>query len=422
MLTGMFWSILGTGSGRALAVATSVVAARLLDAEGLGRLGLIQTTATMGAAVAALGFSATVTRHLAAYRNADSRRSADLLRLAHVATLAGSLVSVAGVLTFRRGLSLRLFGDAGLEAAIVSAGVLLAGVAFANLQIAVLAGLERFRDVARASAVQGLINFPAVLIGSRIDGFVGAAWGIAAASLGSAVFNQVLVARALESEGIRVGWRLSLRGIDELWQFSGASAATNLIVLGTNWASMLLLARSDAGFAEVGVFVVALQLRTALMYLPSTASLPMLSVLSDLFSRGESEQVGRLVRAAVAVALSVSIVGAVATIAAGPWLLRAYGESFTGHGLVLGAMMVSTVPMAVSSVLGQVALSSGGIGVGVLACAVWATALLAIAATTIDSMGALGLAVAHAASYPLQMGVLAMGLPRELRWPWRRPR
>src|SRR5688572_30109430 len=94
---GAFWSLAGTALSRVLALAASVVTARILGKADYGAFGVLSSTVMTFQAFASLGLSMTATKYVAELRVKDKQRTGDILALSAVVSTAAGLLS-AGLL------------------------------------------------------------------------------------------------------------------------------------------------------------------------------------------------------------------------------------------------------------------------------------------------------------------------------------
>src|SRR5438270_13461840 len=81
---GVFWSFAGTALARTLALAASVVTARLLGKQGYGEFGVVNSTLLTLQTFASVGLGATATRYVAELRAKDPERAARILALSAI--------------------------------------------------------------------------------------------------------------------------------------------------------------------------------------------------------------------------------------------------------------------------------------------------------------------------------------------------
>src|SRR5664280_450460 len=81
LLRGAFWSMAGTMVSRALALAASVLAARIIGKTVYGELGIIQSTVGMFGALAGFGMGTTASKFVAELRGKDPAKAGRIIAL-----------------------------------------------------------------------------------------------------------------------------------------------------------------------------------------------------------------------------------------------------------------------------------------------------------------------------------------------------
>src|SRR5262249_35414367 len=147
-------------------------------------------------------------------------------------------------------------------------------------------------------------------------------------------------------------WRDCWSELGMLWRFSLPALLCGVMTTPTMWAASSILVNQHNGYAEMGVFSAAYQWRTAVAFLPSLLTPPLLSMLS---STGVEDM--RTFRKLLGVNLLLSFVlstsAAVGIILCSPWILRGYGPGFTSGVPVLAMLTMGAVISSTSAVIGQ---------------------------------------------------------------------
>src|SRR5438445_7766115 len=97
---GVFWSLAGTALARVLALAASVITARILGKQGYGELGVVNSTLLTLQGFASLGLGATATKYVAELRGKDSERAGRILALSATISGASGLLGMAVLWAF----------------------------------------------------------------------------------------------------------------------------------------------------------------------------------------------------------------------------------------------------------------------------------------------------------------------------------
>src|SRR5204862_3545436 len=90
---GAFWSLAATALSRALALAASVLTARLLGKAGFGEYGVLSSTVLTFQAFSSLGLAMTATKYVAELRHVDRARTGRILGLSVVVSTGAGLLA-----------------------------------------------------------------------------------------------------------------------------------------------------------------------------------------------------------------------------------------------------------------------------------------------------------------------------------------
>ena len=93
---GAFWAIVATGASRVLALATSIIAARIVGREKFGEWGVIQSTVVLFGTLAGLWIGSDHDQHIAEFRRTDPIRAGRLMGLCLLLGLVSGII-ISGV-------------------------------------------------------------------------------------------------------------------------------------------------------------------------------------------------------------------------------------------------------------------------------------------------------------------------------------
>jgi O-antigen/teichoic acid export membrane protein len=393
---GTFWSLTGTLVSQGLQLLAAIVAARFLGKTGYGELGIIQSTAAMFGAFASLALGLTATKNIAEFRKQDPDRAGRVLGLTVVAgVLSGAIIGLA-LVAFARPFSARVLSAPGLTGVLRLSALLVLLTTVNGVQIAALTGFEKFADVAKVSAVRGITSFPAIVIGTWLWGLWGAVGGMVTMAAATWVASEILMHRACATAGVKVHYIENHSEWPLLWTFSFPVVLSMVIVYPVMWLGNALLVNRPGGYAEMGVFNAAWQLSNVIIFLPRILNQVLFPILSNLYS--SRSQARKLFLASLGVVSVISLVVALPLILFSPSFMRAFGTGFEGSWRILVFLALSSIFMALASVVDVVIWSSGRMWVSFFLKLVWG-GLFISAALILLEYGAEGLSLAYLGSY-----------------------
>lgn len=399
---GAFWSLCGAIVSRGMMLLAFILVARTLGREIYGEFGIIRSTVNMFVVFAGFGLGLTATKHVAELRTTDPSRAGRIMALSDLFAMGSGAITAIGLLIFAPWLAQHTINAPHLAGELRIGGIILFINAVNGAQTGSLAGFEAFKAIAKINLGVGLSAFPLLVGGAHFGGLRGAVCALAV----NMVINWLLNHLALRKEIARHKVSFSYKGcIIEwpiLWQFSLPAALSSSMVIPVMWACNAILVNQPGGYVQMGLFDAADQWKLATLFIPTTAGRIVLPMLSNLHSLNDQRTYQKVLKLnillngglALAVALPISVLA--------PWIMRSYGEGFEHGKWVLVFLALTSVLMAVNSVIGQAIASKGRMWIGMLFNALWAGALLIFSFVLLrQNYGAMGLAFGNFVAYLL---------------------
>lgn len=396
---GAFWSTVGAVVFQSLMLLISIIAARLLGKEQFGQYGIIIATVGMFNVFAGFGLGTTATKFVAEFRQEDPERAGRIIGMSTVTAIVTGGIATILLFGFAPTLAERTLAAPELSSMLrLACGLIFFG-AVNSSQIGALAGFQSFRSIARINLFSGLLSFVCVTSGMLLFGLVGGLAGqVLALALACLVSNY-----ALHKEAHRFGVVPQYSGCGEerglLIKFSLPAVLCGLMVSPVTWACSAILVNQTNGYAEMGIFNAANSWQKAILFLPSCIggiALPMLSELhtnSDRIQYRQALKYNLIVNSAAAL-LAFAFVAAFSQI-----IMKTYGAQFASGYLVLIILSLSSVMIAVGSVVGNVLASKGRMWTGFTFNLCWAVIMLMLAFYMVPKYGAMGLAITNLIAY-----------------------
>lgn len=335
---------IGLSSGSAVIVQGTtlllvVFLSNLLGPSGLARFAVTQNTVTAISSVAQAGLSLTASTYIAKYHFRDDSLTRQILRLCLGVTLVLGCV-VAGILALGSNLiATEIYGDGKLANMVLIAAATLPFAAVVLTQNGVLNGFARYKSQFWTAVVSSAILLAAAGLGAVFWGAMGSALGFAGATLVRATILWRVIALHVPSPAAK---DFSLR---ETWSrirnFAIPAGLAGLTLTPSTWlASALLL--NFRGLEELGVFLAALSIRSAVSFLPQqigTTFLPYFLRLDGNSGVNESYYFGRILALMTGVAVIVSVPIALFS----PYILSVFGSEFIAGSTILNCLLLGVV-------------------------------------------------------------------------------
>lgn len=397
------WNIVGGAASRSASLIGSFFVARTLGETGFGQLGMLLTTFTMLGVFASFGLGTTATRFISLCRLQEPERAGRIATFAPAAAGLISLLAVVLVFWSAPWFAKVALNDATLTPMVRWAAPLLLLAALQDATQGILAGLESFRTLARATAVAGCSVAAGMVSGALVGNLRGCLIGMLVGMTAGYLFTAVSTRVELREKGIPLnpdGW---MRELPNLWQFAVPAVLAASVVGPVNWLAMALLAHQPGGYPQLGIFSAANQWRNAILYVPTLAAAAGLPILTHLWKNTSQTEYLRLIRLKMLLGFVTSMAVAVPVAVAAPLIMAGYGSGFSEGALVLVVLAGAAVVLATLTMIGQALISEGRMWTGLLLNSLWAIVLLATAFRWIPTQGALGLAWANLAAFGVHL-------------------
>jgi len=416
LLRGSSWSLVGSVVTGLLQLLLGVVLARELGREGYGQFSMALTTASTAFMTIGMVVGLLATRQIAA---SCSVAPVEAGRASAFAVVVGWCSGVLLALCLWLGsghLSRAIVGNEDLRDFLVISSLIVVPSVVALAQQGVLAGLERFHEIAVLKAGSWLlIVLASYILAARFD-VTGALMGFFIGSAVTALFGWYLVRRGCRVVGIP--FRLtqgSFGAGSHVWRDSIPVLLSNAIGMPMLWYTNVLLASAPGGLNEIAVVNAAMSWRNALLLLPNVICQSLLPVLSSIWHQKNGQNAARtLILRAVGGVGVVSLIVAAAIAVASPKIMSAYGAAFAAEYFTLILLMVSAVAASIASVLGIVLFVAGRFWESLwLNLATNLVLILFVAA--LRGHGAEGFALGYAVTFCLHAVVASLYVRRLMR-------
>ena len=397
VVSGGLWYVASYAIPQGYTLIVSIVAARFLGPDGMGRQSFIAFVAITTTTVLSSSMYTAVMRYIG---ETAGRGRAELLkgllwwawRVEGVAALLGG-----GVLGVSAALGARPQGAWAFAAVVTAVGIL------HTVPTAVLIGLQRFRRAAVVGLVTGFVGTPAVAIvlwqgggitgmfaTEAVVGILNLAWTgtLARRSLGAVERDTHHEPEPRELGTLR-------RSVGRFALLSSLGVFLQLIV-GTR--SEFFFLAHYSGDAQIAFYSIAYSAVAALRLLPQALANSTAPAFATLFGAQAFDRIrsgySRSLRLLVIATLPLTA----AALALGPELIEeVYGRNYAGAGTPVRILLAAFPVIALSSLANSLLAGFGKIRVPLAANAIAAAVDLGLAALLVPSLDARGAAIANAA-------------------------
>ena len=407
--TGIAWNLVGAAFNQGSTLVVNIIVANLLGRETFGEYAVIQSTLATTASIAAFGTGYTATKYLAEFRSTDKPRAGRIMALCSVTSATTACIAALVLLIGAPWLAANALKAPHLASALMIA----AAVAFFNVmnwyQMGALSGLESYRALGVGGIISGSLYLAICTVAAYLGGLTGVLIGVAT----SAFIQWLLLNWLLRRESARQGIVSQYRDIGQegtiIWKFALPTALPSFTTMPALWLASVFLVRQADGYTQMALYSAANNFRIIVLFLPNIVNNVGMSLLNYQKGLRDEDRYRKVFRANMALTVGSVVMGALAVVLFGPFLMGVFGKSFSQGFPVLLVLMLATLPEALWYLMSQVISSHEKMWslflVGILprdACMVLLAYLLS------SRGGAVGLASAYTISWLLALVVAIM--------------
>src|SRR5437667_2502202 len=404
MRDGTLVSLAGSVVSKIVGALTAITIARLLGPTDLGVYAILASV--MSVATVAAGFSSqrAVVKYTAGLSSTHPESIPQLYETAWTLSVFGG-VTCAGVLFLvAPWLANEVFRLAQLRDLVWIASLSLIISAPAIPIWASLQGFQQFGQLnARAialSAMNAAVVIPAVVLW----GLRGVAISFPLVSMLSLWMNWRLGRRLFSEYQFTLRLRPSRVWVRKVLGYSLPAFGAALVAAPAFAVANSLLAL-NAGFTQLGLFLAAASLSDYLLFLPTTISISMVPIVSEL-SENQPARAAKVVTATMRLSLLATTFFSFALLVfGGPTIQLLYGPSYLGASAVFALLVPAMFFATIAHVVG---FQLSGLGKTILDfefTVVWMTAFMGTGWILIPRYGLEGLALSYLVSYVVYAGV-----------------
>ncbi len=416
---GLIWSTLGTVVLRLTPMITTILISHWFGIESVGKFAVTYGTLVSASLLATSGVSLMATRNIAAYAGTDPATAGRLAGMAVLLVGASGTALAVAIYMFADDIATRVLKQPELGFYLRVIAPIIVVSALNNVLSAVLRGLQEFRTTARLDMIMGLLMIASVPTGLYFHGLTGGFVALCLGYLAGSLIAAPAMMRGLGRRGIRFTFRGALSQWPMITRYAIPALLASILYEPVNWICTTIIVNKPDGLEQVGLYFIAMQLETLLLFAPQIVVQVLIPMLSTGFGERDRRRVRNILAMGIGTNIAIAIGFVVVMMLFGDWFLLLFKLDPARDWPVFMIVVFAAAVIAGALPLGQVPVSSGHMWTGLTITGGWAATFI-IGTWLLQDHGALGIVAARTiawlialVAYVVFAAVLIPRLPQE---------
>jgi O-antigen/teichoic acid export membrane protein len=352
---------------------TTVIISRSIGIEAVGEFAVVYGTLVSAGMLAATGVSIMAVRNIAAEADRNPDFAGRIAGLALMLAAACGLILATTFYALAGPIATHVLAHPDIAPLLATVAPIILLNAMAQVLLALLTGLQHFKAIARLNIAYGLVLIVSVPAALLLFGLEGCFIAMGVATLGQIAATVPVLRKALGERGIALQFRGALSEWRLITRFALPALIASIVFEPVQWICIAIIANAPGGLAAVGVYYIAMQLETLLLFVPQIVVTVITPMLSSGFGNGDSKRVGGVLAMSIGTTslIAVGFVGFMALF--GGWVLVVFDLDPGLHWQVFAIAIANAAVMAFAAPLGAVPQTSGFTWTGLAITFGWAT-------------------------------------------------
>ncbi|EXL09487.1 oligosaccharide flippase family protein [Aquamicrobium defluvii] len=395
---GLIWSTLGTVAVRLTPLITTVLISHWFGIESVGKFAVTYGTLMSASMLAATGVSLMATRNIAAFAHSEPETAGRLAGMAVLLAGGTGIALALAIYLFSNEIAGRILKQPELAFYLRVISPVIVVSALNSVQTAILSGVQEFRTIARLNMIMGVLMIASVPAGLHLYGLTGGFAALGLAYLAGCMITTPAMLRALRSRGIRFSFSGSLSQWPMITRYAIPALLASLLYEPVNWICTTIIVNRPDGLEQVGLYFIAMQLETLLLFAPQIVVQVLIPMLSSGFGEKDSRRVRNMLAMGIGTNLAIAIGFVAVMMLFGDWFLLLFKLDPSRDWPIFMIVVLAAAMIACALPLGQVPVSSGHMWTGLSITGGWAMTFI-IGTWLLQDQGAKGIVIARVTAW-----------------------
>lgn len=391
----MIWSLFGSIFSRSIIMVANIGLGRILGANNLGQLGIIQNTISVFYVIASSGISQAVTKYVAESRFKDPEEIKKYLQTGVIFSGILGIIGVIIIIGFSNTISSNLSEEINIASQLGLFSFTILFVSINNVLIAALAGLEQFKKIAYINGLRSVFYLTFGIIGGKILFLNGALIGLAFAELIAVIASYSFLRTSLPNKCMSFT-TIDIKIVSRILKFFTPSMIGSIVTMSSIWFCNYLLTK-NAGFAAMGIFNAADKWKQIVIFAPTAMAPVILPLLANSATNGR--QFKEIYRLNFWINMTIITIPSLFIIFFSGPAMGLFGKEFIAGANVLVLLTLSSIFSVLNNILGQTMISLGAVNARLIFDVILSVILVGLSLTAIPKIGIQGLALSYLVTY-----------------------
>ncbi|MBX3531522.1 MAG: oligosaccharide flippase family protein [Rhizobiaceae bacterium] len=373
---GLVWSTVGMAAVRLTPLVTTVIISHTLGIESVGQFAVIYGTLMSAGMLAATGVSVMAMRNIAAEADRSPDFAGRIAGLAIMLAVACGLLLTMLFYTLAEPIAGQVLAHPEIAPYLALVAPIITLNATSQVMQSLLNGLQRFDLTARLNVVYGIALILGVPAGLVFYGLEGCFIAMGLATLSLCLVTLPVLLKALARKGIQLQFRGALSEWPLITRYAIPALIASLVFEPVQWVCIAIIANAPGGLIAVGVYYIAMQLETLLLFVPQIVANVAMPMLSTAFGAHDRRRVTNTLAMSVGTTSLIAIGFVGFMLLFGPWVLVIFDLDPALHWQVFAFAVANAAVMAFAAPLGVVPSTSGYTWSGLAITFGWATTFI----------------------------------------------